>query len=107
MSIKSTSTLVSVFPSSLTFDNNALQKFFIINNNGEDTLSWEIISDFPEWLELSSISGTILPKERERILVEAKREEVLPEVCTSELIFHFSNEEQIRLPVLMVVEVSI
>ncbi len=107
LSIKSTSTLVSVFPSSLTFNNDALQRFFIINNNGEDMLSWEIISDFPEWLELSSISGTILPKERERILVKAKREEVLPEVCTSELIFHFSNEEQIRLPVLMVVEVSI
>ncbi len=107
LSIKSTSTSASVFPNSLIFNDNALQKLFIINNNGEDILSWEIVSDFLEWLELSSTTGTILPGKKTRILVEVKREEVLTEAYTSELILNFSNEEQIRLPVLIVVEVSI
>ena len=107
LSIKSTSTLISVFPSSLTFNDNILQKPFVINNNGEDILSWEVTSDLPAWLELSSTKGAILPGEKEKILAEAKKEEVLPGEKTSELVLKFSNEEEIWLPVFVVVEVSI
>lgn len=74
MTVKNLIPSMTISPTSLNFDSENSEKTFIISNNGEGLLSWEIKPDLPEWLNVSQINGELKPGEKTSVKLSINKE---------------------------------
>ncbi len=94
---------ISITPDFLDFGPEFTENFFIIGNTGEETLSWEITVDLPEWLSVSPLNGEVSAGDEGEVWVNVDRSKMVSGLYDHK-VFIASNGGEGGLSVMMIIE---